>query len=105
IALGKLSAVSIGKARDIAKKLYARVRLGDDPAGEKAETKAKAHHTFKAAADEFIEHKRKELRPRSFPDLERHLLKHAKVLHGLQIEKGSDRRYCGLPQYHRKDSR
>src|SRR5262249_55960418 len=66
---------------------YAKVKLGQDPAGEKTEARAKAHHTFKAAADEFLELKRKNLRPRSYPDVERHLLKHAKVLHGLQIER------------------
>ena len=47
--------------------------------------KSKAHHTFKAVAEEFLALKNKTLRPRSYPDVERHLLKHAKVLHGLQV--------------------
>jgi integrase len=87
LALGSLGAIDFGKARDNAKDLYAKVRLGQDPAGEKADTKAKAHKTFKAVADEFLEHKRETLRPRSYPDVERHLLVHAKTLHGLQIDK------------------
>lgn len=87
MALGKLSAIDVGKARDTAKDLYAKVRLGQDPAGEKAEAKATAHHTFGALVDEFLAVKKKNLRPRSYPDVERHLKTHAKVLHGLQIEK------------------
>jgi integrase len=96
IALGAVKAIDHGKARDTAKDLYAKVRLGQDPAGQKAEAKATAHHTFKAVADEFLAFKKKSLRDRSYPDVERHLVGnpklpggvcHAKPLHELQIRR------------------
>jgi integrase len=87
IALGAVSAVDIGKARETAKDLYARVRLGQDPAGDKANAKVKAAETFAATAARFLEYQRTRLRPRSYPDVERHLLTHAKALHGLQLAK------------------
>jgi integrase len=87
IALGAVSAVDIGKARQTAKDLYARVRLGQDPAGDKADAKVKAAETFAAVAARFLEYQRPRLRPRSYPDVERHLLSHAKALHGMQLAK------------------
>ena len=85
--LGAVSAISFGKTRETAKDLYARVRLGQDPASEKAEARIKAAETFAAVAARFLEYKRTRLRPRSYPDVERHLLVHAKALHGLQLAK------------------
>ena len=87
VALGAVSAIDFGKARDTAKNLYAKVRLGHDPAGEKADTRAKAHQTFKAIADGFLDIKRKELRPRSYADVTRHILVHAKPLHALRLDR------------------
>src|SRR5262245_38306429 len=87
IALGAVSAVDIGKARQTAKDLYARVRLGQDPAGDKADAKVKAAETFAAIAARFLEYQRTRLRPRTYPDVERHLLSHAKALHGMQLSK------------------
>ena len=82
IALGPVTAIDVGKARETAKDLYARVRLGQDPAGTKAEAKIKASETFEAAAAQFLARQR-ELR--SYVDIERRLLVYAKVLHGLQL--------------------
>jgi hypothetical protein len=48
ITLGSVTAIDIGRAREIAKDLYARVRLGQDPAGDKAEARTKAAETFEA---------------------------------------------------------
>jgi len=85
MALGAATALSIVDARKTAEQLHARVKLGQDPASEKAEAKTRAAETFKAAADSYLEQQRIRLRPRSYPDLERHLLKHAKVLHEMQL--------------------
>jgi integrase len=87
IALGSCAAIDISKARNTAKDLYARVRLGEDPAGDKAASKAKAAETFEPTAKLYLAHQKKELRRSSYADVERHLLKHAKVLHGLQLAK------------------
>ena len=87
VALGAATALNLATVRKEAGKLYARVKLGEDPASDKAEAQAKAVHTFKAAAEKYLEHQRARLRERSYPDLERHLLKHAKTLHELQLGK------------------
>jgi integrase len=85
LTLGSVSAVDLAKAREIAKDLYARVRLGQDPASTKADAKIKSAETFEAIVRRFLAYQRARLRPRTYPDVERHLLKHSKVLHGLQL--------------------
>jgi len=85
--LGAVSAVNFAEARKTAQNLYHRVKLGEDPASDKAEAKLKAAETFAAVAARFLEYKRSRLRPRSYPDVERHLLTHSKALHGLQLAK------------------
>jgi integrase len=85
MTLGSATAVDFADTRKTAEKLYARVKLGEDPAGEKADAKAKAARTFEAVADDYLPLKKLELRERSYPDVERHLLKHTKSLHRLQL--------------------
>jgi integrase len=87
ITLGAVKALDIGKARDTAKDLYAKVRLGGDPAGEKEHAKLKAGETFEAVLESYLEHKRGELRELSYAGVERHLRSHAKPLHRMQFEK------------------
>ncbi len=92
MALGAAAALSVGKVRLIAERLHARVKLGEDPASDKADAKVNAARTFRAIADEYLEQRRDDLskgrlRERTYPDLERHLLKHAKPLHQLQLAK------------------
>jgi integrase len=87
MALGSVAALDFSKARDTAKDLYARVRLGQDPAGEKAHAKVKAAETFEAVAALYLARQRAELRPHSYVEVERHLLVHAKPLHRLQLVK------------------
>ena len=65
IALGPVTAIDIGNARETAKDLYARVRLGQDPAGAKAEARIKAAETFGAAAAQFL--RRRVQSPRESP--------------------------------------
>ena len=85
--LGAVSAVNFAEARKTAQNLYHRVKLGEDPASDKAEAKLKAAETFAAVAARFLDYKRTRLRARSYPDVERHLLTHSKALHGLQLAK------------------
>jgi integrase len=87
MALGTATALNFSNTRKTAEQLYARVKLGQDPASDKAEARATAAQTFISAARTFLDQKRGELRDRSYPDLERHLLKHAKSLHELQLAK------------------
>jgi integrase len=87
MTLGNPSAVSIGNARKTTAELYARVKLGQDPAGEKASAKLKSRETFGAVVQRFLARQRARLRPRSYPEVERYLLKYSKALHGLQLAK------------------
>jgi integrase len=85
MALGSVAAVDFGEMRKTAEKLYARVKLGHDPQGEKTHARVKAAETFEAVAALYLARQRVALRPRSYPDVERHLLVHAKPLHQLQL--------------------
>jgi integrase len=96
MALGKATAVTIGDARKTAEKLYARVRLGEDPATDKVEAQRQASETFKPNADEFLEVLSERYRPRAFKEIERHLTKHAKLLHQVQVAKIAHRDIADL---------
>jgi integrase len=87
LTLGSVKAVDIGDARNTAKDMYAKVRLGGDPAGEKSHARLKAAETFDAIIKLYLEHQRLQLRPSSLVNLQHHLNVHAKPLHRLQLEK------------------
>jgi integrase len=85
LVLGRASALPADKARGLAADLHAKVRLGGDPAADKAASKANAALSFRSIADRFLAWQKKRLRPRSYVEVERHVLKHAKQLHGMPI--------------------
>jgi integrase len=87
MSLGKVELQGVDKAREKAKDILAAVRLGQDPAGEKQRDRTTATDTFKAVADRFLAFQKKQLRPRSYDDVERHLMMHGKPLHGLLLSK------------------
>jgi integrase len=87
ITLGAASAIDVGRARESAKDLYAQVRLGQDPAGAKAEARIAATETFAAVSKRFLAYQEKNRRPRSYLEIQRHLLKYAAPLHGMQLTK------------------
>jgi integrase len=86
ITLGSLDVLTAGAAREKAKDLMAQVRLGGDPAREKAAAREKAKETFGSILPRFLERQSARLKPRSYQETERHLLAHAKPLHGRPIE-------------------
>ena len=96
MALGKASPATLTETRKTAAKLYARVQLGEDPANEKAEAKRQAAETFKPYIEQFLQALQAHYRPRSFKQVERHLLRHAKVLHGLPLGKIDRRAIAGV---------
>jgi integrase len=95
ITLGSLAALSPTQARKTASELHAKVRLGLDPAGEKAEERIRAAETMAAALRAYLPHQQSRLKPRSYVEVERHLLKHCKPLHGLQLAKIDRRTVAG----------
>jgi integrase len=91
MVLGSLSELDPGKAFDTARELLAQVRIGRDPAAAKAQAHVQSAETFGALLPRFLERQRTRLKPRSYEETERHLLAHAKPLHGLSV-KSIDRR-------------
>jgi hypothetical protein len=87
ITIGNAVALPAAQARKTATELHAMVRLGRDPAGEKAEGRARAAETVAAALKNYLPHQQSRLKPRSYVEIERHLLKHCKPLHGLRLGK------------------
>jgi integrase len=87
MTLGSSKALTATRARATASELYAKVRLGEDPAGAKAEGRVRAGETFKAVLDTYMTGQRNRLKPHSYVQKERHLLKHCSALHGLPLVK------------------
>jgi integrase len=87
LTLGPVTALDLAKAREAAKDLYAQVRLGGDPAGEKAHARLKAGETFEAVASHYLRHQQAKLRPRSYAQVQRHLTLYARPLHRLGLER------------------
>jgi integrase len=85
VTLGSVSVMTLVKAKEIASELHAKVRLGQDPAGQKAESQQKAAETFEAVGRKFLAFQEGELRPDSYRHVVRHILKYAKPLHRLQL--------------------
>jgi integrase len=89
ITFGRYPAMKVPDARKQAEELHAKVKLGLDPAGEKAENQARAGETFAACMGRYLEKRRNEeqLRPTTLSEIERHLTRNLKPLHGLRIDK------------------
>jgi integrase len=68
-----------------ASELHARVKLGEDPSGQKIENRVRAVETLGSVLRPFLLIKKAELKARTYLEVERHLLMHAKPLHGLRL--------------------
>jgi integrase len=87
MTLGSVSAITPAQARRTANDLHAKVRLGQDPAGEKIEGRARAAETMGALLKPYLEQKRASITGGSYKNVERHLDKHCRSLHGLRLAK------------------
>jgi integrase len=94
MSLGKVGLQGVDKARERAKDILAKVRLGHDPAGEKHQARESATDTLKDVAERFLAFQKAHggkdgggLRPRSLSEADRHLMTHAKALHSLLLTK------------------
>jgi integrase len=81
---GKDQIIKLG-IRDQAAQLHAKVKLGQDPASEKTDNRRRASDTFEAIAKKYLAAKKKSTRPGTYTETERHVLKHARPLNGLQV--------------------
>jgi integrase len=89
--LGKVEALNFAEVRKMALQHYASVKRGENPADDKAAALRQASETFKFYVDRYLGALRQCYRPRSFTEIQRHLLKHARSLHGMQLAKISRR--------------
>jgi integrase len=87
LTIGNAGIVSLARARKAAAELHARVRLGGDPSNEKAESRRAAADTMGAALAAYMPHQKSRLKPLSYVQNERHLLKHCRPLHTIQLTK------------------
>jgi integrase len=85
LSLGNAAAVPVLKARETAADLHAKVRLGGDPAIEKAVAIERANETFGAIVNQYLTAKKSKLRLTTYTGIERHLLKQSKRLHKLPL--------------------
>ena len=76
--------IKLGIREQVAQ-LHAKVKLGQDPAGEKTENRKRASDTFETIAKKYLAAKKESTRPSSYRETERHILKHSKPLSGLQV--------------------
>jgi integrase len=87
MTLGSVKALTATRALAPASELHAKVRLGQDPAGDRVEHRVRAGETFKAVLDTYMAGQRDQLKPLSYVQKERHLLKHCRSLHVLPLIK------------------
>jgi len=92
VTIGSVAAISAAQARTAASQLYARVRLGEDPGGDRADARARASETMELALRQYLVHMQAKLRPGSFANVDRHLMRHAAPLHRLELAKAAERR-------------
>jgi integrase len=76
---------NLAAARKRAGDLQARIRLGHDPAQERAQTRIDAEQTVAATLRTYLPQKKLTLRPRSYIEVERHLLIYWEPLHRLPL--------------------
>jgi integrase len=82
--------------RERADQLHARVKLGEDPAGDKTEARKRASDTFEIIAKQFLAAKKAGLRVGSYDQIRRHIETYARPLNGLQVAKITRRDIAAL---------
>jgi integrase len=87
MTLGSTTALGLTEARDSAKDILARVRLGKDPAGEKDAARKSATDRCETHMRSYLTFQKPKLRPSSYHRAERHFLNHWKPLHDVPITK------------------
>lgn len=90
LTIGAVGGMTLEEAKKRARKAKVAVDDGKDPAAQKAEAKEAAKQSFEAAAREYLGVLQRrisagDLKPRSYVEIDRHLMKHFKPLHRLAI--------------------
>jgi integrase len=86
MTIGTPKILDAAKARQTARNLLAKVRLGHDPAVERTEARARASdEPLGAIIGRFLARQERRLRPRSYDDSRRYLERYLKPLHQLHL--------------------
>ena len=87
VLLGSAEVLTSERARAAAKEVLAKVTLGQDPSADRADRQAKDKLTFARAVAEFLESKRRHLRPNTFAETTRYLTGgYFKPLHNMPLD-------------------
>jgi integrase len=87
VLLGPAAVLTAEQARIAAKKVLAKVALGEDSQADKATRRGKDQHTLRALVDDYLEHKRTTLRPSSFTNAALYLRgPYFKPLHNMAVD-------------------
>jgi integrase len=87
VLLGAGEVLSAEQARQVAKKLLARVALGEDPQADKADRRDRDRLSLRVAIDDYLAVKQGDLRPGSLREITRHLTgPYFQTLHRLPID-------------------
>jgi integrase len=90
ILLGSAAVLGAEAARAAAKKVLAKVALGDDPQADKRARRDKDRLSFRSVTDEYLALKAREVRPKTLREITRYLTGPAfKPLHGMPVDKVS----------------
>ena len=81
MTLGSTDVLDFGRAKETARDVLAKVRLGQDPAREKVESRDRARETLAAFLQQYLQQKKQELRPSSYEETDRYLSRYARPWH------------------------
>ena len=87
MTLGSAEVLSAEAARTAAKKVLAKVDLGEDPATDRRERRDKDRLSLRSVIDEYLAAKEREVRLRTFRQITRYLTgSYFKALHGMPVD-------------------
>src|SRR5262245_45408486 len=87
VTIGSPDLFTADQARRVARQTLAKVRLGQDPAADKAEAKVAAKLTLGSVVNDYLADKAGKMRPSSMAHVRRYLLQWWKPLHGMPLHK------------------
>lgn len=83
--IGDAEKLTPAQAREAARKLLAKVELGQDPAADKRQTRTEAKHTLRAVVAQYLEAKQGVVRARTYAEVSRYLNEHWSALHSVPV--------------------
>jgi integrase len=90
VLIGSAEVLSAEVARTAAKKVLARVHLGEDPAADRRERREKDKLSLRSQVDDYLAIKAREVRPTTLREVTRYLSgTYFKPLHGMAVDKVS----------------